>query len=661
MGAAAQYGLPLAGWRLRRWRVVGAAICGVALVLSGVGHAALPGDCDGDASITIAELITAVDIALGTRPLHDCAAADADGDGQVSITDLLIDVAAALGEIPTPATSTPTPTAIAPTQTPTAVAGPFVDDQRIVYSDGLHNENTAMLRLGDRILLVFRGGESGQIGSAAAHLNVFESSDAGRTFVPVSTVDAGNLPGGRDIRDPKLVEVNGRLFLYAISRLPGAHYRDLGGQAWLIRAESTDGGHTWSPPVKTYADVDAMGNETFWGFWRYTIRQYTVAGAGQQTLYATAYQDGDIAVGLFASDDGVTWRKRSTIIASYDDVPSEAELQFFGDNQGTAVALVRLDNDDILADGQTAICTAKDPFVSWECGRRIDQRLDGPTWLVRASGATVRNFVFARKHLPCTFKRTAAYELRGDLSDPGAPIQVCEIQELESAGDTAYTSLAPIDQDRSLLAWYSSAIDTDPPWLEGIYSPSDIWLADVDFRQAPDDCVPPPPHRPCAAAPLPANGRLFDVSGVHLVTLAPVIWPSMPVSFRADVLVHGASIDLTLRALAAATGMPTGASWKSTDVPLGADGRFTADFGTEPLPVAAYPLLNDPLLTVHEFTLSGQTTSADGFCGIVSGNAQVLGASRSDQIRLEGSTFAGTRISGDALPVPVSACAAGGS
>ena len=136
--------------------------------------------------------------------------------------------------------------------------------------------------------------------------------------------------------------------------------------------------------MKTYDDVDATGRETFWGFWRFTKREYIVAGEQRQTLFATGYTDGDIAVGLFASDDGVHWEKRSTIIDSYDDVPSEAELQFFGDNHDTAVALVRLDNQDILADGQTAICTSTEPFETWECGRRIEQRLDGPTWIVRA-------------------------------------------------------------------------------------------------------------------------------------------------------------------------------------------------------------------------------------------------------------------------------------
>jgi hypothetical protein len=532
----------------------------------------------------------------------------------------------------------------------------FATNQRIVYSDGLHSENTEMINLHGRILLMFRGGEEGQIGSARARLKIFESRDRGRTFELLSEVNASNLPGDRDIRDPKFVKMGGRLFLYAISRLPGFHYRDLFGEAWTVRAESTDGGRTWTPPVKTYEDVDTGGTETYWGFWRFTKRVHTDSGKRRRTLYATGYQDFDTAVGLFASDDGITWTKRSTIIDSYDDVPSEAELQFFGRNDETAVALVRLDNQDILADGQTAICTSHDPFDTWECGRRIEQRLDGPTWIVRRTRGRVRSFVFARKHLPCTFKRTAIYELRGDLTDPGAPIEVCEIQELESSGDTAYTSLAPLGRNRSLLAWYSSAVDQELPWFEGISSPSDIWLADVDFRRAPATCVHPPPEHGCEQPPLPAVTAAFDVGGTHLLTVAPVIWPAQILSFRADVQVHGATLDLALQPLDGVSKIPVGAPWTAANVAISADGRFAADFGTQPVPTQAYPLLEDPFLTVNEFILHGATTSSDGFCGSIAGYAQVYGTNPSDRIRLEGSTFGAVRITGDVLPTAVTAC-----
>ena len=533
----------------------------------------------------------------------------------------------------------------------------FASRQRIVYSDGLHNENTEMSRLRGRILLVFRGGEGGQVGSARARIKIFESRDDGRTFKFLSEVNASNLPGGRDIRDPKLVDMGDKLFLYAISRLPGFHYRDFLGEAWTVRAESGDGGRTWTPPVKTYEDVDATGVETFWGLWRYTKRRFVEAGKRRQTLYATGYTDFDIAVGLFASDDGVNWQKRSTIIESYNDVPSEAELQFFGEHQDTAVALVRLDNQDILADGQTAICTSRDPFVTWECGRRLEQRFDGPTWIVRRSRGRVRSFVFARKHLPCTFKRTAIYELRGDLTAPGAPIEVCEIQELNSSGDTAYTSLAPISRYRSVLAWYSSPVDRELPWFEGISSPSDIWLAKVDFRRAPAVCVHPPPERGCEPAPLPADTAAFDVTGAHLLTVAPVIWPAQILSFRADAQVHGSTIDLRLQPLDAVTKLPTGTPWAATNVAISADGRFTADFGRQAVPLEAYPILGDPFLSVNEFVLRGATTSADAFCGSVAGYAQVFGRQPSDRVRLEGSTFGAVRILAETLPSPATACA----
>jgi hypothetical protein len=533
---------------------------------------------------------------------------------------------------------------------------PFATDQRIIYSDGLHNENTAMIRLRGRILLAFRGGESGQIGSARAHINIYESRDRGKTFTPLSEVNANDLPGDRDIRDPKLVLVRGKLFLYAISRLPGFHYRDLGGQAWTIRAESTDGGRTWTSPLRTYQDVDATGAETFWGFWRETWRTYTHSGKRRRTLYATGYDDFDTEVGFFASDDGITWQKRSTIISSYGDVPSEAELQFFGHDDDTAVALVRLDDQDILADGQTAICTSHDPFDTWECGRRIEQRLDGPTWVVRGSHKHARSFVFARKHLPCTFKRTAIYELRGNLADPSAPIEVCEIQELKSSGDTAYTSLAPLTRNRSLLAWYSSPVDEELPWFQGISSPSDIWLADVDFKRAPSECVHPAPKHGCEPPPLPTGTTAFDVSGAHLLTVAPVIWPAQVLSFRADVAVHGASLDLALQPLDGVTQTPVGAPWTATNVALSTDGKFMADLGTQSVPVAAYPLLGDPFLTVNQFVLSGATTSGDGFCGSISGYGQVYGTDPSDRIRLEGSTFGAVRITGATLPAPIAAC-----
>jgi len=532
-----------------------------------------------------------------------------------------------------------------------ANAPELVTNTRIVYGDGLHNENTEMIVLDDRILLTFRGGESAQIGSDRAHLNIYASFDGGETFEKRTEVDANNLPDGRDIRDPKLISFKGRLFLYAISRLPGGHYRDLGGKAWTVRSESTDGGDTWSDPVRTYDAAD------IWGFWRLTPRRFSEGGQARETLYATAYDDGDTTVALFASDDGVDWKLRGTIIDSYDDVPSEAELQFFGPNQETAVSIVRLDNQEILQDGESAICTSQAPFTDWECGRRIPQRIDGPTWLVHALDGVDRHFVFARKHLPCTRKRTAIYELRGDLADPRSPIEVCELAEVPSSGDTAYTALAPLGGDRFLLSWYTSAVDRDVPWLEGQFTPSDIWLADVDLSAAPDGCVHPAPKAACEPPALPTDGAPSDVSGRFMFALAPVIWPEQALLFEATVAYADGVVDLSLQPLDAATLEPAGAPWVDEGVAVGTDGRFTASFGSHDVAATVFPLLEDPFLSAHEMAFEGVIRSADLFCGNVTGYAQILAVNPADRITLDGSTFGATRaVESGPLPDPVLGC-----
>ena len=57
---------------------------------------ACAGDCDGDARVTVAEIVRAVAVALGSAPLSTCEAADADASGTVTIDDLVAALGAAL-------------------------------------------------------------------------------------------------------------------------------------------------------------------------------------------------------------------------------------------------------------------------------------------------------------------------------------------------------------------------------------------------------------------------------------------------------------------------------------------------------------------------------------------------------------------------------------
>ncbi len=69
------------------------------------------GDCDGDAAVTVDELVRAVNIALGALPLEDCPSADINGSGTVTVGELITAVSNALNGCGfVPPTSPPTST-----------------------------------------------------------------------------------------------------------------------------------------------------------------------------------------------------------------------------------------------------------------------------------------------------------------------------------------------------------------------------------------------------------------------------------------------------------------------------------------------------------------------------------------------------------------------
>jgi hypothetical protein len=507
-------------------------------------------------------------------------------------------------------------------------AAELVGDQRIVYTDGLHNENTELAWFRGDLLLAFRGGGTGQTGTPDAHIEIFSSSDRGASFSPRARI---SMPD-RDIRDPKLVVEGDRVVLYAISRVPGFQFRDLGGQAWTVRSESKDG-VTWTAPVRVYDEG--------WGFWRF-VRKDGV-------LYATGYDDGDVRVGLFASTDGVHWEQRGTITDSFDDVPSEAELRFFGER---AVALVRLDNEGLVNDGQTAVCLADPPYAAWSCDRRLPERFDGPVWFGVKHGQEERQIVVARKHLPHTKKRTAVYELHGDLAKAGAPVVAEELFQLQSSGDTAYAAVARLDQSRYLLSWYSSPVDTDMPWLVAQFAPSDIWMAQLDFSKTVS--APPPDDGGDGGAPPPPTATSYAVDGTFLLSIAADFWPDPPFMFLAEVATTLAAdgsgtMDATVQPLSTGDGQAVGEPWVLKGAPVSADGRIALAFGPQVLPAAANPVFQVDSLV--DLTFGGFTVSSGEICGTVSGWVQ-----QPVSIDVTGSPWGTAPVMGGGMPAARTTC-----
>jgi hypothetical protein len=80
------------------------------------------GDCAGNGSVAIDELVLGVNIALGNQPVSRCTAMDGSGDGSVTIDELTRAVLAALDGC-APAAATATPSA-----SPTATASPIDTD-----------------------------------------------------------------------------------------------------------------------------------------------------------------------------------------------------------------------------------------------------------------------------------------------------------------------------------------------------------------------------------------------------------------------------------------------------------------------------------------------------------------------------------------------------
>jgi hypothetical protein len=81
---------------------IGGLWLGGILLLSAPAYGApvCVGDCNGDGTVTIDELITGVSIVLGPTPIAECAVLDTDGTGQVDVSRLIMAVNNALGSCP---------------------------------------------------------------------------------------------------------------------------------------------------------------------------------------------------------------------------------------------------------------------------------------------------------------------------------------------------------------------------------------------------------------------------------------------------------------------------------------------------------------------------------------------------------------------------------
>jgi hypothetical protein len=327
-----------------------------------------------------------------------------------------------------------------------------------------HNENTDMIAWNGALWLVHRTALSQTLGPNSA-LHVYQSTDNGASFHETARIEA---PTDRDIRDPCFYVVGGRLFIKALTRVTPPiteSNRDTDVDTVAVGMSSADG--------INWTDKQPIGPHG-WSFWR--IKE----NAG--IYYTAAYEDGDQAVVLFTSTDGLTWTPGPLVYGVSADATVETELTFMP--TGKLLALVRTDGTDaeLLGDQgrlRTQICWSDPPYTSFRCPAVfMRQRLDGPLTFFWKG----RLFVVARKHLQGTGrKRTSLFEIRGDFD--GGDLSIGEWGELPSAGDTSYAGVVPIDDTHVMVSWYSGDLQLDQAWVLAMFNLTSIWLGTIDMSQ----------------------------------------------------------------------------------------------------------------------------------------------------------------------------------
>ncbi|GMT45612.1 MAG: hypothetical protein IEMM0006_1444 [bacterium] len=319
-------------------------------------------------------------------------------------------------------------------------------------NDGNHNAFTNMIKWNGALYLVYVSSPY-HFGSSDSRLYLMRSKD-GHQWEKIARLVAA----GKDIRDPKLAVIDGKLFLYALINVAFTvkPYQ-------TVYAVSKDG-KTWTP----FADVEPSG----WLFW-------SPQQAKDGTYYVAAYWHEHGKSALLKSTHGRKWEIVSIIHDG--DRNDETDIEFLPD--GRLISTARLEVSDSYfgnPKGSTLISVSNPPFDKWTpTARSTVTRLDGPN-LFRYNGRvyavgryqpdhggpfTWQGSLFARK-------RTSLFLVEED--------GLTRLSDLPSAGDTSYAGVG-VEGYQVIISYYTSNIRKDYPWILGMMLPTAVRIAKVDL------------------------------------------------------------------------------------------------------------------------------------------------------------------------------------
>lgn len=289
---------------------------------------------------------------------------------------------------------------------------------------------------------------------------------------------------GRDVREPYLIAINGKLHFYCFE----AGTKMTTFEPKFINCYNTSGNGVWAGPENVLGK-----GEVHWSFKNRNGKTYLSSYEGSH------YQlKGESCVSLLfkQTTDGKNFSAAGDSERVYLGGVSEADFEF--DRQGNLWAVTRLEDGDKTGFGSHVVFASKDKLSHWEFPKTANPncymsprmfRQGDDLYLVarkqlgkKPFGRANRNKSMRHQRLKnwigfsLSPKTTALYKINKTKRE------VEWVTDLPGAGDTAFPSIIRLDENRLLIANYSSPVKfKNRSWLSGQLGRTGIYLIVITF------------------------------------------------------------------------------------------------------------------------------------------------------------------------------------